>query len=145
MINDVKDPSVLTWYWIFSIIAVRGNLEQGANGEVYREVFSFFRLEFSFVRHDHFNCEYVSIARILVVGFKPVSYFPIFLSQVYACFTSFGKQVPEEMLLQPLNKYLSPMEEEIIDKVLKSRYCCGSKRSSIYGACNTVGFHHFVT
>ena len=132
MIEHFKDPSVLTSQLIFSIIDERGNPEQGAGDGVYREVFSCFWLEFSnsmtigerervpFVRHDHFIPEYESVARILVVGFKTASYFPLFLSQAYICFTFFGDQVPEEMLLQSLKKYLSPMEEELIDKVLKS-------------------------
>eukprot|EP00112_Aurelia_sp_Birch-Aquarium-sp1_P003341 Seg13725.1 transcript_id=Seg13725.1/GoldUCD/mRNA.D3Y31 product="hypothetical protein" protein_id=Seg13725.1/GoldUCD/D3Y31 len=132
MIEHFKDPSVLTYHLIFSIIDKRGNPEQGAGDGVYREVFSYFWLEFSnsmtigerervpFVRHDHFISEYESIARILVVGFKTASYFPLFLSQAYLCFTLFGNQVPDEMLLQSLKRYLSPMEEELIDKVLRS-------------------------
>ena len=132
MIEHFKDPAVLTLHLLFSIIDERGNPEQGTGDGVYREVFSSFWLEFSnsmtigerervpFVRHDHFISEYESIARILVVGFKTASYFPLFLSQAYICFTLFGNQVPEEMLLQSLKKYLSPMEEELIDKVLKS-------------------------
>lgn len=72
-----------------------------------------------FVRHDPFISEYESIARILVVGFKTVSYFPFLLSEAYVCFTLYGDQVPEEMLLPSLKKYLSLMEEELVDNVLK--------------------------
>lgn len=93
MIEHFKDEKMLQSELVFTIINERGQKEEGVGIGVSREVFSLFWKEFAnsmtigerervpFVRHDHFIKEWGAIGRILVKGFRSVSYFPLFLSK----------------------------------------------------------------
>lgn len=94
------------------------------------EVFSLFWCNFAnsmtigerervpFIRHDHFIKEWGAIGRILVKGYTSVSYFPMFLAKGFMCYCLFGTEVPESILLDSFMKYLSPIEEELVNEYL---------------------------
>ncbi|CAH3176833.1 unnamed protein product, partial [Porites evermanni] len=89
----------------FKISNERGELELGVGIGVISEVYTLFWNELSisvtigdrervpFVRHDHFVEEWESVRRILMKGFKSVSYFPTFLSNAFLCYCLFGNQL----------------------------------------------------
>ena len=139
LINHFKDPSVMKSSLVFKIIDERGNLEHGTGIGVSREVYTLFWKEFSnsvtvgereqvpFVRHHHFADEWEAVGRILVKGFFPTSYYPIFLSKAFICCCLFGNPIPDKILLDSFQKYLSPSEEEMVESLLKSNGLDSSK------------------
>ncbi|PFX23934.1 hypothetical protein AWC38_SpisGene11474 [Stylophora pistillata] len=130
MIEHFKDEKMLQSELVFTIINERGQKEEGVGIGVSREVFSLFWKEFAnsmtigerervpFVRHDHFIKEWGAIGRILVKGFRSVSYFPLFLSKAFMCYCLFDAEVPEGIVLESFIKYLSPVEEELVTNFL---------------------------
>ena len=113
------------------IVNERGQNEEGVGIGVSREVFSLFWKHFAnsitiggrervpFVRHDHFIKEWGAIGRILVKGFRSVSYFPLFLSKAFMCYCLFDEKVHEGIVLESCMKYLSPVEEELVTNYLE--------------------------
>ena len=77
------------------------------------------REQVPFVQHDHFVDEWEAVGRILVKGFFP-TYYPIFLSKAFICYCLFGNPIPDKILLDSFQKYLSPSEEEMVESLLKS-------------------------
>lgn len=130
MIEHFKDEKMLQSELVFTIINERGQKEEGVGIGVSREVFPLFWKEFAnsmtigerervpFVRHDHFIKEWEAIGRILVKGFRSVSYFPLFLSKAFMCYCLFDAEVPEGIVLESFMKYLSPVEEELVTNFL---------------------------
>ena len=73
-----------------------------------------------FVRHDHFVEEWQAVGRMLVKGFTSVGYFPLFLSKALICFCLFENKVPDDTIMSSFKRYLSPMEEEMIEGILST-------------------------
>jgi len=133
LIKEFQDPSILDKEIEFKLINGRGDIEAGEGIGVAREVYSLFWNEFAismtigerervpFVRHDHFIEEWQSMGRILVKGFTSVDYFPTFLSKASVCFCLFGTEVNDDIFLSSFKRYLSPLEEDLIDHILNSK------------------------
>ncbi|PFX27866.1 hypothetical protein AWC38_SpisGene7419 [Stylophora pistillata] len=130
MIEHFKDEKMLQSELVFTIINERGQKEEGVGIGVSREAFSLFWKEFAnsmtigerervpFVRHDHFIKKWGAIGRILMKGFRSVSYFPLFLSEAFMCYCLFDAEVPEGIVLESFMKYLSLFEEELVTNFL---------------------------
>ena len=130
MIEHFKNEKKLQSELVFTIINERGQKEEGVGIGVSREVFFLFWKEFAnsmtlgerervpLVRHDHFIKEWGATGRILVKGYRSVSYFPLFLSKAFTCYCLFDVEVPEGIVLESFMKYLSPVEEELVSNFL---------------------------
>ncbi|XP_028390701.1 uncharacterized protein LOC114515611 [Dendronephthya gigantea] len=133
MVSYFQDESILTSSIVFEIIDDRGIPEKGAGVGVARDVFSLFWKSFGdsmtigerervpFVRHDHFVSEWQAIGRILVLGYKMVSYFPLILSKAFMGYCLFGDSVPDSAVISSFKKYLSVDEQELIEKCLNKQ------------------------
>ena len=132
LIRVFVDPSIFDKVIEFKLINERGNIEAGEGMGVSREVYTLFWNEFAismtigerervpFVRHDYFIEEWEAVGRILVKGFTSVDYFPTFLSKAVVCFCLFGTEVTEDIFLSSFKRYLSQIEEDLIESVIKS-------------------------
>ncbi len=130
MLHYFQDETITTRSIVFEIIDDRGKPEKGAGIGVARDVFSLFWKAFGdsmtigerervpFVRHDHFVNEWQAIGRILVHGYKMVSYFPLILSKTFIGYCLFGDSVPDSVVINSFKKYLSIDEEELVEKCL---------------------------
>ena len=131
LISHFQDKDVAADSIVFEIIDDRGKPEKGAGNGVARDVFSLFWKAFGnsmtigarervpYVRHDHFISEWQSIGRILVKGYKMVSYFPRFLSKAFIAYGLFGDAVPDPLVLKSSFKsYLSVDEEQLVENCL---------------------------
>lgn len=132
MVTYFQDENILTSSIVFEIIDDRGKPEKGAGIGVAHDVFSLFWRTFGdsmtigerervpYVRHDHFVSEWQAIGRILVLGYKMVSYFPLILSRAFIGYCLFGISVPDSAVITSFKKYLSVDEEELIEKCLSA-------------------------
>lgn len=132
LIREFKDPGILYREIEFKIINERGDLEAGIGVGIAREAYTLFWNEFSiiktigerervpFVRHDHFIEEWEAIGRILVKGYTSVSYFPTFFSKAFICFYLFGTEVTEDLFITSFKRYLSQLEEDLVESVLRN-------------------------
>ena len=130
MVKYFQDEKITTQSMVFEIIDDRGKPEKGAGIGVARDVFALFWKAFGdsmtigerervpYVRHDHFVNEWQAIGRILVQGFKMVSYFPLILSKAFIGYCLFGDSVPDSVLMNSFKKYLSVDEEELVEQCL---------------------------
>ena len=101
MIEHFKDTRVMNSSSLFTIINERGDKEEEVGVGVEGEVYSLFWRQFAksltigerervpFMRHDHFIKEWEAVGRILVKGYQSVSYFPLFLSKAFICYSLF--------------------------------------------------------
>ena len=131
MIQHFKDTRVMNSSLLFTVINERGDKEDGVGVGVEREVYSLFWKQFAnsmtigerervpFIRHDHFIKEWEAVGRILVKGYQSVSYFPLFLSKAFICYCLFDAEVPESILMESFMKYLSPVEEDLVNEYLE--------------------------
>ncbi|XP_068712626.1 uncharacterized protein [Montipora foliosa] len=70
------------------------------------------------IRHDFQKLEWQAIGRILVYGFKSVSYFPVALSSAFLASCLFGEEsISKEFLLASFRFHLTADEREIFDKL----------------------------
>ena len=132
MISHFQDEKLTTRPIVFEIIDDRGKPEKGAGIGVARDVFSLFWKAFGdsmtigerervpYVRHDHFINEWRAIGRILVQGYKMVSYFPMFLSRAFVAFCLFGDAVPDSVVITSFKNYLSVDEEKLVENCLSA-------------------------
>ena len=130
LISHFQDKDVAADSIVFEIIDDRGKPEKGAGNGVARDVFSLFWKAFGdsmtigarervpYVRHDHFISEWQSIGRILVKGYKMLSYFPRFLSKAFIAYCFFGDAVPDPLVLNSFKSYLSVDEEKLVENCL---------------------------
>ena len=126
MVRYFQDETVVTSSITFEIIDHHGKPEKGIGIGVARDVFSLFWKAFGdsmtigerervpYVRHDHFVSEWQAIGRILVQGYKMVSYFPMFLSRAFLAYCLFGN-VLDLVVMSSFKKYLSVDEEELVE------------------------------
>ena len=134
MIEHFKHDSYMNAQLTFSITNDMGKDELGAGIGVTQEVFTLFWKSFAnsmtigerervpIVRHDLYIDEWEAVARILVKGYKMISYFPTFMSKTFMCYCLFGRDVPNSTVLESFMKYLSPSEEELIKECLKEEF-----------------------
>ena len=112
------------------IIDERGQLEEGEGIGVVRDVIATFwhqlfasasvgdKGKVPCIRHDYQKCEWQAIARILVYGFKAVSYFPVALSNAFLASCLFGEEsLSNEYLLASFRCHITSEEREIFDKL----------------------------
>ena len=107
LVNYFQDKEITTQSIVFEMIDDRGLPEKGDGVGVTRDVFSLFWKAFGdsmtigerervpYVWHDHFVSEWQAIGRILVKGYKMVSYFHLFLSRAFLAYCLFGEAVPD--------------------------------------------------
>ncbi|XP_023808409.1 uncharacterized protein LOC110015555 [Oryzias latipes] len=124
-----KDPKVLTSEITIKMRLPNGELEQGEGAGVFRDSLTEFWTEFydcctlgvqvkvPFIRHDFQLEEWQAVARVFVVGWKQVSYFPVklavpFLEEVL--YGSVASSLKESLLM-----YVSQEEKDLIVKALE--------------------------
>ena len=130
LINYFQDKEITTHSIVFEMIDDRGLPEKGDGVGVTRDVFSLFwkgfgdsmtigeRERVPYVRHDHFVSEWQATGRILVQGYKMVSYFPLFLSRPFLAYCLFEDAGPDLVVLELFKKYLSVDEEKLVENCL---------------------------
>jgi hypothetical protein len=133
MVEEFQDPRILQDIVTFVLIGDNGNLEmgRGIGGGVTRLILSLFWREFSIslaigaaekvpsIRHDYQRNHWLSIARIMVFGYRQAKYFPIFISKAFIISSLFGEQaVTRECLFDSFKSYISKDEQEILRKCL---------------------------
>lgn len=134
MVNEFDDPCILHDIVTFALIGDNGSLEMGRGAGVTREILSLFWREFSVslaigaaekvpsIRHDYQKNQWLSIARVIVFGFRQENYFPIFLSKAFAISCLFGEQdVTTECLFDSFKAYISTDEQEILMKCMNGQ------------------------
>ncbi len=131
MVEEFQDPRILQDIVTFVLIGDNGNPEMGRGIGVTREILSLFWREFSIslaigaaekvpsIRHDYQKNHWLSIARIMVFGYRQAKYFPIFISKAFIISSLFGEQaVTRECLFDSFKSYISKDEQEILRKCL---------------------------
>ena len=130
LVNYFQDKEITTHSIVFEMIDDRGLPEKGDGVGVTRDVFSLFWKAFGdsmtigerervpYVWHNHFVSEWQAIGRILVKGYKMVSYFPLFLSRAFLAYCLFGEAVPDLVVVESFKKYLSVDEEKLVENCL---------------------------
>lgn len=99
-IGVLRDVIATFWQQLFASASV-GNMEKVPS-----------------IRHDFQKLEWQAIARILVYGFKSVSYFPVALSSAFLASCLFGEEgISKEFLLASFRFHLTADEREIFDKL----------------------------
>lgn len=132
LIEQFKVADILDYNVTFVVVADNNTPESGRGSGVTREVITLFWKEFQIslatgasekvpsIRHDYQKDQWVSIARIIVFGFRCHKYFPIFLSKAFVATCLFGEDVlTKESLLDAFSSYMSTDEEETMKKCLK--------------------------
>lgn len=131
IIAEFTDPCILHDIITFVIIGNNGSLEMGRGNGVTREILSLFWREFSIslaigaaekvpsIRHDYQRNQWLSIARVMVFGYRQENYFPIFLSKAFVACCLLGEEaVTIECLLDSFKAYISTDEQETLRKCL---------------------------
>lgn len=99
-IGVLRDVIATFWQQLFASASV-GNMEKVPS-----------------IRHDFQKLEWQAIARILVYGFKSVSYFSVALSSAFLASCLFGEEgISKEFLLASFRFHLTADEREIFDKL----------------------------
>ncbi|XP_028398699.1 uncharacterized protein LOC114522251 [Dendronephthya gigantea] len=132
VIEQFKVTDILDYNITFVIVADNNTPESGRGSGVTREVLSIFWKEFQVslatgasekvpsIRHDYQKDQWVSIARVLVFGFRSHKYFPIFLSKAFLITCLFGEDVlTKETLFDSFSSYMSTDENDTMQKSLK--------------------------
>ena len=71
------------------------------------------------IRHDHQKDELQSIARVLVIGFARLGYFPVTLSRAFVASCLFPEEtLPMEWLLGSFHRYISKDDSETLKRSL---------------------------
>eukprot|EP00794_Sanderia_malayensis_P001011 gene1011-331_t len=97
LIAHFKDDNIMNAELKFGVIDERGMREEGVGIGVTRD-------------------EWEAVGRILVKGFTSAAYFPIYLSKALLCYCLFGRDVPDEMILDSFMRYLSEEEESVVNE-----------------------------
>ena len=131
LIEQFRLPDILDYAVTFVFVADDNTLESGRGSGVTREVLSLFWKDFHVslatgatekvpsIRHDYQKDQWVSIARIIVFGFRNQKYFPIFLSKAFVTTCLFGEDIlTSEFLLGAFSSYVSSDEDETMKKCL---------------------------
>jgi len=132
MMSLFKNEDSLHCISSFRIIDERGMLEEGVGSGVTRDVIATFwhsclQLQWS-VTEKRFHVyvttfkksEWKAIGRVLVFGFKVVSYFPISLCKAFLASCLFGEEsIDDEFLLSSFRFYITSEEQETFDKIRK--------------------------
>lgn len=128
MIEVFKDPSIMAAQLTVKMVNAHGQEEAGTdeNG-VFRDALSAFWTTFEnsctvgederipVIRYDFQASEWEAIARLLVKGFRQLTFFPVNLNRAFLIATIFGeREVTEQVLLDSFLAYLSRDERALV-------------------------------
>lgn len=137
MLNAFSNEDIMKSNIKVVVIDARGKDEKGEDVKgVYRDVLANFWQDFYIqctlgerervpsLRHD-FQCEeWTAVARIIAKGYLDLGYFPVMLSPTFIISVLFGEmKVCEESLLHSFNRYLAPIDEDVVHEALKGGEC----------------------
>ncbi len=135
MVKTFLDATVVDKKLLLVITNERGVREEADDlGGVMRDILSAFWNEFfkghaigcnamiPCIRHDFLSQDWKSVSRILVKGFREVSYFPLRLSKEFVMATIFGESsLSSEVLLKGILQYVSNDDRDVLEAALKKK------------------------
>ena len=158
MIMAFKDSSIFSCRLEIVFIDDRGNIEDGRGSGVQREALSIFWREFynslatgasekvPSIRHDHQKDEWQSIARVLVIGFARLRYFPVTLSRAFVASCLFPEEtLPMEWLLESFHRYISKDDSETLKRSLTAECPEPSADDEVLDVLSSYKCHRVVT
>lgn len=129
LIEEFKDPSIVSCDIIVEMINHRGVAEKGRGTGVFKDTLALFWKDVydslmlgedervPFVRDDFQRQEWESVARILLKGFRTCQYFPLRLSRPFIVSCLFGEDsVSTDLLFDSFKHYVSEVERKVIER-----------------------------
>ena len=129
MINEFTDSDVLQFCLMMVLKRDNGKVEICRVAGVTREVLGLFCIEFSLaastgvpekvlsIKHDFQKPKWQSVGRIIVIGFRKVNSFPLFISNAFIGCCLFGEEaITNDCLLESFELHVSKDEKDTVNK-----------------------------